>query len=139
MTQGIFRKVLCGTIFAALCLINFAYAQTSSAPVPQPAQTPPGPTHADILRGEYGEFRANNDLLSYHLDVRVDPEKKYLSGKNSVRFKMLKDGTRIQLDLHSALNVDKILLGTTPLKYEHHRFLLLRKSSGDRALRRHHF
>jgi aminopeptidase N len=31
---------------------------------------------------------------------------------------MLKDGTRIQLDLHEALNVDKILLGATPLKYE---------------------
>jgi aminopeptidase N len=31
---------------------------------------------------------------------------------------MLKDGTRIQLDLHHALNVDKILFGTTKLKYE---------------------
>jgi aminopeptidase N len=99
-------------------------AQTSSVASPQSsapsqaAQAPPPPTHADILRGEYGPYRANNDLLWYHLDVRVDPEKKFISGKNSIRFKMLKDDTRIQLDLHSALNVDKILLGTTPLKYE---------------------
>src|ERR1700742_404734 len=84
----------------------------------QPPQTPAAPTHADILRGEYGPYRANNDLLYYHLDVRVDPEKKFLSGKNSIRFKMLQDGTRIQLDLHEALKVDKILLGETPLKYE---------------------
>lgn len=76
------------------------------------------PTRADQLRGEYGPYRANNDLLFYHLDVRVDPEKKFLSGKNTIRFKMLKDGTRIQLDLHSALNVDKILFGNTQLKYE---------------------
>src|SRR5262245_44903067 len=83
-----------------------------------PPASPPSPTHADLLRGEYGEYRANNDLLSYHLDVRVDPEKKFISGKNTIRFKMLKDGSRIQLDLHSALNVDKILFDAKPLKYE---------------------
>ena len=86
----------------------------------QPSQppTPRVPTRADILRGEYGPYRANNDLLFYHLDVRVDPEQKYLSGTNTIRFKMLQDATRIQLDLHAALNVDRILLGDIPLKYE---------------------
>jgi aminopeptidase N len=90
-------------------------SQSSSA---QTSQTPAAPTRADILRGAYGQYRANNDLLYYHLDVRVDPEKKFLSGKNTIRFKMLKDDTRIQLDLHPALHVDKILLGATELKYE---------------------
>jgi aminopeptidase N len=74
-------------------------------------------TQADILRGAYGPYRANNDLLFYHLDIRVDPEKKVIQGKNSIRFKMLKSGQRIQLDLHPALQVDKILLGSVPLKY----------------------
>jgi aminopeptidase N len=76
------------------------------------------PTHADILRGAYGPYRSNNDLLYYHLDIRVDPEKKTIGGKNTIRFKMLKDDTRIQLDLIDTLNIDKILLGETPLKYE---------------------
>jgi aminopeptidase N len=76
------------------------------------------PTRADILRGEYGRYRANNDLLYYHLDIRVDPEKKFLSGRNTIRFRMLADDTRIQLDLQQPLTVDKILLGDTPLKYE---------------------
>ena len=76
------------------------------------------PTRADILRGEYGRYRANNDLLYYELDVRVDPDKKSIAGKNTVRFKMLKDDTRIQLELYANLVVDKILLGSTPLKYE---------------------
>jgi aminopeptidase N len=84
---------------------------TAAAPTPAPV------TLADILRGAYGPYRVNNDLLSYHLDVRVDPDKQSISGKNSIRFKMLQDSTRIQLDLHPALGVDKILLGTTPLRY----------------------
>ena len=84
----------------------------------QNPQTPAVPTHANILRGAYGPYRANNDLLYYHLHVRVDPEKKYLSGDVITRFKMVEDGTRIQLDLHEALNIDKILMGDTPLKYE---------------------
>jgi aminopeptidase N len=75
------------------------------------------PTREDLLRGEYGPYRANNDLLSYHLDIRVDPEKKFISGKNAIRFRMLKEDTRIQLDLHESLKIDKMLLGTTELKW----------------------
>src|SRR5512140_2683790 len=73
-------------------------------------QTPAAPTRADILRGAYGPYRANNDLLSYDLNVRVDPEKKYIKGRNTIRFRMLEDGSRIQLDLFANLNVDKIVL-----------------------------
>ena len=97
-------------------------AVLAQAMQPQPARTPPPidppPTRADVLRGEYGRYRANNDLLYYHLDVRVDPQKKWIAGKNTIRFKMLKDDTRIQLDLYANLAVDRILFGTTPLKYE---------------------
>jgi len=75
------------------------------------------PTKADLLRGAYGPYRANNDLLFYHLDIRIDPEKKVVSGKNTIRFKMLQDDTRIQLDLADTLNIDKILLDSTPLHY----------------------
>ncbi|HEX2454247.1 MAG TPA: M1 family metallopeptidase [Vicinamibacterales bacterium] len=86
----------------------------------QPAPPPPTPrptTRADILRGEYGRYRANNDLLYYHLDIRVDPDKRFISGKNTIRFKMLEDDTRIQVDLHDTLTVEKILMGTSELKY----------------------
>ena len=74
--------------------------------------------HADLLRGAYGPYRANNDLLFYHLDLRVDPEKKFISGTNTIRFKMLQDGTRIQLELYPTLQIDKIVMGSTTLKYE---------------------
>ena len=96
----------------ALLLLTLSMAALAQAP--QPA----APTRADILRGDYGPYRANNDLLSYHLDIRVDPAKKTIAGTNTIRFRMLADGTRIQLDLYANLAVDRILLGTTSLKYE---------------------
>ncbi|HWG20595.1 MAG TPA: M1 family metallopeptidase [Terracidiphilus sp.] len=78
----------------------------------------PIPTRYDMLRGAYGPFRSNNDLLYYHLDIRVDPEQKSITGKNTIRFRMLKDGARIQLDLTDKLDIDKILWRGSPLKYE---------------------
>jgi aminopeptidase N len=85
---------------------------------PWPAATQEAPSRASMLRGEYGRYRANNDLRFYHLDIRVDPERRLVSGRNAVRFKMLRDDTRIQLDLYANLTVDRIMLGTTPLAYE---------------------
>src|SRR5271169_4898410 len=79
------------------------------APVTVVAQAPVF-SEAEHLLGGYGPYRSNNDLLYYHLDVRVDPDKQFLSGKNSIRFKMLKPGSRIQLDLVPAFQIDKILL-----------------------------
>ena len=131
---------------AALLLVCFAASalarstksvstlqQSSGSPTPQQSGTPttaaqqqaptqpPGPhppTEADILKGAYGPYRANNHLLYYHLNIRVDPDKKFISGVVTTRFKMLKDDNRIQLDLTEALNVDKILMGAAQLKYE---------------------
>ncbi len=105
----LWRRII-GLSLVLVCAAASLPAQTPAAPA--------APTRFDLLRGEYGQYRANNDLLFYHLDIRVDPEKKFISGKTAIRFKMLKDDTRIQLDLHAALNVDKILLGTTTLQYE---------------------
>jgi aminopeptidase N len=75
------------------------------------------PTRDDLLRGSYGPYRANNDLLFYHLDVRVDPEQKTIAGTNAIRFRMLADGTRIQLDLTPQLAIDSIKLKGQLLKY----------------------
>src|SRR5918996_1514090 len=96
------------TVLAAVLCMTRLPAQTPSTPpdaAPQSSsQTPAAlrpPARANILRGEYGRYRANNDLLFYHLDIRVDPGKKRISGRNTIRFRMLKDDTRIQLDLYA--------------------------------------
>jgi aminopeptidase N len=126
---GKMRACLCWcshllAIFAAVSVAAGRNSQTSvqtSQPSPAAPQRVRGqgePTKAEILRGAYGPYRANNDLLFYHLDIRIDPAKKLVSGKNTIRFKMLQDDTRIQLDLADALNVDKILFDSTLLHYE---------------------
>ena len=93
-------------LFALFCFPGFT-PQLCSSQTPAVAQQPP--TRANLLRGEYGRYRANNDLLFYHLDIRVDPQKKFISGKNTIRFRMLKDDTRIQLDLYDNLKIDQII------------------------------
>ncbi len=92
--------------------------QTGRSAPPERPPVPAEPTPADIVRGAYGRYRSNNDLLSYDLDVRVDPVKKSISGTNTIRFRMLEDDSRIQLDLFANLQIDGITLGARDLKYE---------------------
>ncbi len=82
-----------------------------------PAAPPATPSRYDVLHAAYGPYRANNDLLYYHLSVRVDPVTKTISGSNEVRFKMLADGSRIQLDLTDTLQIDSMMQGKSSLKY----------------------
>lgn len=133
MYKGRFGK----TVFLGFLVLTITATPSSAqtrrvaTPSPQTAPISKPTTHADILRGEYGRYRANNDLLYYDLNIRVDPEKKVVSGRNTIRFRMLKSDTRIQLDLYDNLKVDKIVqvfegTGTNkqirassiPLKYE---------------------
>jgi len=114
MIRRAIRRAAIGFVFLAVPLFG---ETTADIHLQIPSATVPPPTHADILRGAYGPYRANNDLLFYHLDIRVDPEQKFISGKNTIRFRMLKDGDRIQLDLYPDLSIEKIVLGSTPLQY----------------------
>lgn len=119
---------IAGLVCALICpILPFAQQQTAAPRKPDEdakARVRPNdagaaiPTRFDMLRGAYGPFRANNDLLYYHLDIRVDPDEKSITGKNTIRFRMLQDGARIQLDLDEALTIDKILLGDEALKFE---------------------
>jgi aminopeptidase N len=76
------------------------------------------PTRDEVLRGEYGPYRANNDLLSYKLKLRVDPVAKTIAGSNTVRFRMLQPGRKIQLELAPSLTIDGVTFEGKPLRYE---------------------
>ena len=104
------RKLFFARLRVKLLILSVAFLATAQA------QTQ-APSRADILRGQYSRWRANNDLISYDLDIRVDPDRKVISGKNTIRFRMLEDDTRIQLDLFANLNIDKIVRAATELKY----------------------
>jgi aminopeptidase N len=84
---------------------------------PKLAETERHPTKDDLLRGAYGPYRANNDLLSYHLSLRVDPVAKTIAGTNVVRFRMLADGRTIQLELTPDLTLDAITFEGKALTY----------------------
>jgi aminopeptidase N len=101
-----------------VCAVSLPAQTSQSAAAPATPPKASEPTPADLLRGGYGPYRANNDLLFYHLDLRVDPEKKFITGTNTIRFKMLQDGTRIQLELYPTMHIDSIAMGKTTLKYE---------------------
>lgn len=106
--------------FVLACLpVALAQTSTPAAPAPPPPpSTLRAPTPADLRRGVYGRYRANNDLRHYLLDVRVDPEQKTIAGSNAVRFRMVSDDTRIQLELYDTLQVEAITMGGTALTYE---------------------
>ncbi len=74
-------------------------------------------TRADTLRGSYGPYRANNDLLFYDLNVRLNIAEKYLSGHNHIRFKMLSNASHVQIDLFANMQVDSILFEGKKLSY----------------------
>jgi aminopeptidase N len=101
-----------------VCAVSLPAQTSQSAAAPTTPSKSAEPSPADLLRGGYGPYRANNDLLFYHLDLRVDPEKKFITGTNTIRFKMLHDGTRIQLELYPTMQIDSIAMGKTTLKYE---------------------
>jgi aminopeptidase N len=94
---------------------------TPGAKVGQGAQPPVAglmPTEDDLLRGGYGPYRANNDLLFYHLTLKVDPVAKTIAGTNVVRFRMLKDGRKIQMELTPELTLDSVTFEGKPVQYE---------------------
>lgn len=74
-------------------------------------------TRADTLRGSLRPERTVYDVVYYHLNIRVDPERKYIEGYNDISFKALADFDRIQVDLFANMQVDSILWKGRPLSW----------------------
>ena len=65
-------------------------------------------TAQDTLRGSITDERAWWDLNYYNLDIEVNPEERYISGRNTIRYKVLSENQVIQIDLQSPLTITKI-------------------------------
>jgi len=74
-------------------------------------------TQADSLRGSLRAERAY-DVLKYHLQVKVVPEEKYISGFNTISFKTEQKLPVMQIDLFENMKVDSILYQNRSLEYE---------------------
>ncbi|MGI4866586.1 MAG: M1 family metallopeptidase [Janthinobacterium lividum] len=66
-------------------------------------------TRADSLRGGQRPERTCYDINYYHLDVKLDPARKFISGSNLFRFTATRDFTRLQFDLFANLALGKVL------------------------------
>ena len=66
-------------------------------------------TRADSLRGGQTPLRTCYDLNYYHLDVKLDPAQRFISGSNLFRFVATQDFNRLQFDLFANLKVEKVL------------------------------
>ena len=74
-------------------------------------------TRQDTLRGSITPQRAWWDLTYYHLDISVDPEKKYLKGSNTVQYKVLDTSNEMQIDLQKPLKITRIVQDNKDLDY----------------------
>ncbi|MGA8852704.1 MAG: M1 family peptidase, partial [Christiangramia sp.] len=75
-------------------------------------------TQADTLRGSLRQERTSFDVQKYHLKLKVEPEKKFISGSNVISFKVIYDMPRMQLDLFDNMEIDSIVHQGKKLKYE---------------------
>ena len=74
-------------------------------------------TKTDTLRGTITPERIWWDLNYYDLDVTVDPAKKYISGKNTIRYTVLENNQVLQVDLQPPLKITKVMQKGKKLKF----------------------
>jgi len=92
------RRALAFTLFATLAAAGAAGAQ--------------GPfSHADTLRGSLGPARSWWDVTYYDLHVRIDPADSAISGWNAITYRVLAEGSELQVDLQAPLVVDSAVQG----------------------------
>ncbi|MCK0145618.1 M1 family metallopeptidase [Arenibacter sp. F26102] len=75
-------------------------------------------TEQDSLRGSITPERSWWDLNFYNLSVEVKPDEKFISGSNIIRYTVLEEKQRLQVDLQPPLIIEKITQEGKNLKWE---------------------
>ncbi len=75
-------------------------------------------SRADSLRGQLTPLRTCYDIQYYHLDVRIDPDNRYISGSNLFLFTANDTFSRLQFDLFDNLLVEKVVYKGQELPFE---------------------
>jgi len=86
-------------LFAAISISTSFFALGGS--------TPPI-SHQETLRGSITPERAWWDLTHYALSVAVDPTKKTINGSNVMRYTVLSEGKRLQVELQPPMQLHKV-------------------------------
>ena len=73
-------------------------------------------TRQDTLRGSITPERVWWDLTYYHLDLKVLPDEKFISGKNTIYYKVLESQSSMQIDLQTPLKITKVTQNNVTLR-----------------------
>lgn len=76
-------------------------------------------TRQDSLRGSITPEREWWDLTYYHLDIEVKPDEKFISGKNTIQYKVLQPFQVMQIDLQTPMEIVKVTQNNEELTIKH--------------------
>ena len=96
------KKINALFIFTFIIAITYSQAQV----IPSKKK---GFTKQDTLRGSITPERSWWDLTYYHLDIKVNPDDKFISGKNTIQYRVLNNQFVMQIDLQPPLKLTKAL------------------------------
>jgi aminopeptidase N len=71
----------------------------------------------DTLRGSITKERLWWDLKQYHLDIKINPSDSTITGSNTIKYKVLQEYNRIQIDLQNPMDIYKVIQDGKTLKY----------------------
>jgi len=75
-------------------------------------------THQDTLRGSITKERIWWDLQHYKLELSVYPKQKFIKGKNTVQYIVLKPYQTLQIDLQDPLKITKVTQNNVSLDFK---------------------
>ncbi len=96
-------------------------------------------SHADTLRGALRPERTCYDVTFYDLSVKVEIDKKYISGTCQMNFKTITDFETLQMDLFANMTIEKIIFegNSMPFRREGNAFFItlpLQKAGSQASL-----
>ena len=115
MTKNIVGR---GIRFLAVAFALCFQFQVLSHPVAAQAEDAKPITRQEMLRGTITPEREWWDVLHYDLSVQFFPDTRTIKGSNTITFRTLKPGQKMQIDLQPPLNINNILFKGVALKYE---------------------
>ncbi|GJM35459.1 MAG: peptidase M1 [Saprospiraceae bacterium] len=74
-------------------------------------------SRADTLRGMLSPERSCYDVTFYALNVRINPDRRYLEGYVDIEYRVKETFNRLQIDLYANMDIDRILFEKEELKY----------------------
>ena len=72
----------------------------------------------DSLRGSITKERAWWDVKYYHLNIKVNPSDSTITGSNTIRYKVIDEYNRMQIDLQNPMEIYKVIQDGVALQFK---------------------